>query len=334
MELLNLTHYAAAQAVRMDGAGRETLLVAIKATFTLDEGLPKLAEQQSPLVRADEYRGEPGASSLLRAAEMCLSKPSADVVLTGWAYPAQSTGTEAQVVLAVASVNKMVRVTGDRGWGGPFGATASSPEPFARMDLSYERAFGGRDDTSDPPETWAENPVGRGFRGENSQLPTIGAPLPNLEDPKRPMRSPTDRLNTCSLGPISPGWRPRSTYAGTYDDRWRRDRMPFPPDDLDLRYENTAPPDQVLAGYLTGGERVRISGVRDGGGGYDFTLPALRPEVVVRIGNQRETPRLSCDSLAIDAEAQRLSMVFRSVVDVHGRLAGLRWTKVQEGPRA
>jgi hypothetical protein len=334
MEFVNLTNYAAKHAVMMNGAGREVLLVAVKATFSLAAGAPGLAEEQDPVAAADEYSGEPDASSLVRAGEMPLFKPAADVVLAGCAYTAASRRSVTEVTFQVASVTKVVRVTGDRVWGGTFGAASSAPEPFDRMELSYERAFGGQDRTSKPPEAWADNPVGRGFRGRSSQRATAGEPLPNLEDPSRPMGGPDDRPPTCALGPVPPSWRPRTAYAGTYDERWRRDRMPFPPADFDPRYENTAALDQVLPGYLVGGEPVRITGVRPDGAGYQFSLPAFRPEIVVRIGDRRETPEVRCDTLVVDTEAQRLWLVARGVVDVQGKVSSLRWTKVQEGHRA
>jgi hypothetical protein len=331
MELVNLTNYAVAQAVMLDGTGREALLVAVKATFAIDGGAPRLVDEQEPLMPADQYAGEPDASSLRRAGEMALFKPSADVVLTGCAYTVQGRRTETQVMLQVASLSKTVRVTGDRVWGGLTGI--SPPEPFARMELSYERAFGGKDVTSEPPDACAENPVGVGFRGKKSQLPVSGARLPNLENPAQLVGNPGDRPVSHAFGPIAPSWHPRRVYAGTYDERWRRERMPFPPADFDPRHQNTASPDQVLPGYLVGGERVRIAGVRPEGGGYGFALPAFRPQVVVRIGDRREVPELRCDTLAIDAEAQQFSLVARAVVDVQGKLAGLRWTKIEEGPR-
>lgn len=37
-------------------------------------------------------------------------------------------------------------------------------------------------------------------------------------------------------------WQPRLRYAGTYDQHWMDERLPFLPEDFDLRYFQSAPP--------------------------------------------------------------------------------------------
>src|SRR5438128_2380617 len=106
MELVNLTPFAADRSIAMDGTGREVLLVLVKATFALNDGVPMLADAQDPLVMADEYTGEPGLSSLARAGEACLFKPAAHVVVTASAHTHRSRRTEALVVLDVGPMRK------------------------------------------------------------------------------------------------------------------------------------------------------------------------------------------------------------------------------------
>jgi hypothetical protein len=60
MEFIKLTPFAADRLIVMDGMGCEMLLVLVKATFSLDSGVPKLSEKQDAIVMADEYAGEPG----------------------------------------------------------------------------------------------------------------------------------------------------------------------------------------------------------------------------------------------------------------------------------
>jgi hypothetical protein len=110
--------------------------------------------------------------------------------------------------------------------------------------------------------------------------------------------------------------------------------MPLPPADFDPRFDHAAPPDQVLRGYVAGGELVSITSVRPDGGSYRFALPALAPEVVVRIGGERQTPRFVCDTVVIDCAAQRLWLVGRAATSVHGRIAELEWIKIQGPPGA
>jgi hypothetical protein len=334
MELVNLTPFAAERLILMNGEGFEVLLVVVKATYGLRAGVPEVADVQEAVVMADEYLGEPGASSVRRAAETSLGKPAADVVVTGAAWSRRDRRTEALVVLDIGPVRKALMVRGDRVWEGRLWTSAPSPRPFESIPLVYERAFGGVDRTTDPVEAWPENPVGRGFRGKGSKAQVAGTALPNLEDVYQPITKPTDRPPSRCLGPIGPGWQPRPQFAGTYDALWRRERMPFPPADFDSRFEHPVPPDQVLPGYIAGGEQLTLSGVRPDGGGYRFALPALQPKVVVRIAGERVTPKVCCDTVIVDSEAENLCLVCRAVLKVQGRVSDIDWIKVEEQAHA
>src|SRR5512139_3370203 len=145
MELINLTPFAAERLILMNGEGFEVLLVVVKATYAIQDGAPVLAEVQEGVVLADEYVGEPGESSLRRAAETSLGKPAADVVVTGSAYSRRDRPTEALVILDIGPVRKAVMVRGDRVWEGRLGGRPSSPQAFVSLPLVYERAFGGTD---------------------------------------------------------------------------------------------------------------------------------------------------------------------------------------------
>lgn len=144
------------------------------------------------------------------------------------------------------------------------------------------------------------------------------------------MKGPNDRPVPRGFGPIAPDWSPRPAHAGTYDARWKRDRMPLLPTDFDPRFHQVAPPDQVLPGYVAGGELVTITSVRPGGDGFHFAVPVVRPTVVVRIANERHTPPVRCDTLAIDCEAEKISLVFRATLPVAGVVSDLAWIKVEE----
>jgi hypothetical protein len=325
LELINLTPYAAERSVTLDTTGRESLLVLIKATYALSTGVPVLAARQEPLRLADEYHGAPERTSVRWAAETALFKPAAEVLITGSAYTQARSRREALVSVRVGSVHKQVRVLGNRKWQARSRSSLSTSEPFEDMPLQYERAFGG----ADSQQSWPENPVGTGFRAKGSQVSLADCAAPNLEHPDCP--SDSDRARTCGLGPIAPSWAPRSGYAGTYDARWQEQRMPLLPDDFDPRFALTAPADQVLPGYLRGGEPVQLTAVRPGGGDYVFSLPVLAPQVVVMLSGERLTPEVRCDTLHIDTRAQLLWLSCRAALNVHERLPELQWIKIEGG---
>jgi hypothetical protein len=281
MELNNLSPFAAERTVMMDGNGLERLLVVVKVTYSLERGTPVLAETQEGVVLSDEYYGKPETTSLRRAGEMALEKPATEVVVVGSAYPAQKQGTEALVALQFGPVRKAVRIVGERVWAGEMSPAMSRAIPFETMPILWERAYGGRDESGKVPEMHPENPVGRGFRSKSSKLPIDQSLLPNLEDPQAPVRSPGDRPKPCGLGPIAPWWSPRPSYAGTYDDTWKKDRLPLLPVDFSPIFHHAAPHDQIIPGALQGGETLTLTGVRPGGGGYHFPLPAV-PSIPTR----------------------------------------------------
>lgn len=144
MDLYNLTPLAAGRFVFLDSTGLETLLVVVKATFTLQGGRVTMADVQQPLTLADEYRGEPERSSVRYASDLAPFKPATDVLLDGYAYPQGRSSTEVLVGFRLGKLTKAVRVIGDRVWDRTLGiALISSPRAFERMELTYERAYGG-----------------------------------------------------------------------------------------------------------------------------------------------------------------------------------------------
>lgn len=328
MDLLNRTPFAVAPFVFLH-EGLETLLLVVKGTFTFGQQGPRVSDEQDPIVIADEYVDEPHNSSLLRASDVTLLKPATDVLLRGYAYSTPGSRTEALVALRVGSLKKGVRVFGDRVWERVLRVTRQSePKPFLKMELTYERAFGGTD-ASVPQrvERCEENPVGRGFRARDSRLPVEGAPLPNLEDPTGLLESPDERPRPACFGPIAPSWKPRPLYAGTYDEAWKRDVFPFLPRDFDPRFLQCAPPDQILPGYIQGGEPVVIAGA-SAQGALQGSLPTVNPEVTVRIGDRIEQPPLRCDTVLLDAERPAVTLVWRAQLSVQGAVPDVRRIEV------
>ncbi|NVJ16810.1 DUF2169 domain-containing protein [Myxococcus sp. AM010] len=132
MDLYNLTPFTAGRFVFLDGTGRESLLVVVKATFSLQEGRAVVAAAQAPLTLADEYRGAPARSSLLRASDLAPFKPATDVLLDGFAYAGRRSRTEVLVALQVGAITKGVQVFGERVWDTSFGIPSLSSPPSLR----------------------------------------------------------------------------------------------------------------------------------------------------------------------------------------------------------
>ena len=290
----------------------------------------ELSQEQDEIVLVDEPWGDPLASSLKTASEMTLVKPATDVLLRGHAYAPGGKATHVDVSLRVGPIQKTVRVLGDRVWKpGVLGYKASEPKPFDRMPLMYELAYGGTDPQpldSAKVDHEPRNPIGRGLVPRNSRLAGDGIPLPNLEDPKRLIRTPKDRPAPVGFGPIAGHWEPRKSYAGTYDEAWTTSRAPYLPFDFNPRFFQAAPPDQIAEGYLKGGEPVEILNATPGGK-LSFHLPTCSLDLVFRFDGQGLQHAPNLDTVGIDPDSGRLWMIWRTCLVVDKKL--LRMSAVQ-----
>lgn len=331
MDLVDDLGVACRQLVALDGQGFEALVVLVKANFDLarlESGVPVLAGAHDPIELADRFRGEPESSSLLAAAEGALIKPAADILLSGHALPNHRGQPWSEVEFEFASIRKKAVVCGPRVWkrGLLGGAIVGDPEPIERVALTWENTFGGVDASYDPPRRFESNPAGKGFK-PSAKRELRGKPAPQVEHPDASIGSAGSSGRAIGFGPIAPFWAERAKHAGTYDDAWMKSRMPLLPEDFDARFHQVAPPDQVLPGYVQGGERVRIRGMTPSGD-LAFQVPKWRPDVGVFVGDQLHKLAPRCDTVQIDTDRMTMSLLFRDSLRIHGRLAELCWVHV------
>ncbi|WP_233165992.1 DUF2169 domain-containing protein [Archangium sp. Cb G35] len=294
----------------------DTLYVVVKATFALRGNTLTVAPQQRTLVMADEYWGEPGQSSLKYASEAHLLKPGTDVLLLGAAHAPRGRPTEACLVsVRVGSARQVLQIFGDREWtGGVFSPQISSPEPFTRMPLVWERAFGGTQVLEDRRVLGEErNPVGQGFRGKRSASEMVGRSLPNLEDPHKLISSTSDTPEPVGVGPVAPAWQPRKRFAGTYDEQWQATRAPYLPRDFRPEFFHLAPAALCVPERLKGGEPVELSNVSPQGS-HRFALPKCELGVTVRIAGRSEHPPLRLETVLLEPEEGQVCLTWRGSV--------------------
>ena len=296
-----------------DAEGVDTLFAVVKATLTLGERL-SLADEQAPVTLADEYYGEPGKSSIRTPSDVCLTKPAADVLLVGTAHaPGGRPTTQMDATLAAGPVRKTVRVFGDRVWQKSGGGHAiSAPLPFERMPLVWERAYGGMDQVHGEPRAEARNPVGRGYRAPDGDMPLDGLALPNLEDPADPISSWKQAPAPACFAPVSGHWEPRRSFAGTYDERWQRERAPYLAADFDARFSQLAPPG-LIAPFLQPGEWIQVQGASPSGV-LRFQLPPVRIEMTYLLDGAAQPVPASLDTVLIEPDRNRVLLVWRAVL--------------------
>ena len=324
----NQTPFAADRGWVRDRNGAEVWLVAVKCTFDIaPDGSTDVAAVQPPVLHLPEYHGEPGASSLKYESDIVLTKTATDVIVVGHAYsPDGRPVTQRDVGFRLGLVQKTIRVFGDRMWRGMGPPT---PEPFTKVPLVYERAFGGVDRQSQNPERdwyWG-NPVGTGFVVSRDHLQ--GVTLPNLEYPNEPLGSWKDRPRPASFGPVGSHWQPRVSFAGTYDDEWQKKRQPLLPLDFDDRFFQSAPPDQQVPGFLHGGEPVACHGLTPGGE-LQFLLPKVFLGFDTRFyGGGRELHKeRRLHTVILEPDYPRVSLVWHTALPCHFKVQKLERTIV------
>jgi hypothetical protein len=317
MELINATRMSAGYNVGLEPTGRQSLIVVIKGTFVIPKPgeQVRLHDEQSPLVMADTFTGEPGYSAPLYEMDFAPRKPMCDVLLVGSAHaPAGRQVSRMRVGLRVGLMEKSFDVVGDRAWQtGLTGVSASAPQPFARMPVSYDRAFGGVDNNGDDEnerDAYCLNPVGRGWHKHIKKAWVDGTPLPNTEQIGKSVTLPTDALQPMSFGPLGRGWSNRARHAGTYDEQWLTDVFPFLPADFDERYYQAAPEDQRIP-VPNGPMEVLLSG---------FTADGMRAIVLPHFAapvhmfprrGEREDLHASLDTIVFEPDQDRFTMTWR-----------------------
>jgi hypothetical protein len=335
-ELENKTPFTFEPLFLTDEDARPLLVLVIKATYTLGPGELELAEEQVPVCVEGEYWGRPEESSYRFEPECAPFKPATDVVLVGHAYAPKPGTRELLAELQAGPLRKVVRVVGDRIWFKSLGTVSmTKPLPFERMPLVYERAFGGWD-RGDPDPTRhtfePRNPVGTGFRAGSRHF-VEGLRLPNLEDPQNQLERFGQVVPPAGFGFLSPHWQPRAALAGTYDETWRKQRMPRLPKDFDRRFYNAASPGLVAPGYLQGGESVTLVHVTLGGR-LSFRLPVQPiPQVTVELaGSQDLHIPLHLDTLVIDTDSKRVLLLWRGSLPLPGGYGDVRTLSVSVHP--
>ena len=316
LQIRNETPFSPGMFLFPDVRGTDTLYVVVKATFALRGGRLFIAEKQQPVAVADTYRGEPGQSSLRTASEAHLLKPGTDVLLEAEAHaPGGKPVESCPVLVRVGPVKQVLQVFGDRKWrGGLLSPSISSPEPFVKMPLVWELAFGGVHEVENGRVLGeARNPVGQGFRGKRGGAEMVGRALPNLEDPQHLIRSISDNPMPMGVGPVAPSWEPRKSYAGTYDESWRTRRAPYLPLDFRTEFFQVAPAGLYAREGLKGGEPVDLLNVSQEGA-QRFALPRCELGATVKIAGVPERPPLRLETMLLEPGAGRLCMTWRGAV--------------------
>ena len=334
MDIINHSPLTAATYFMMDKEGAEVMLVVLKGTWRIESnGKLSVADEQMPIISEPVYRGKPGESSLVYDTDAVLEKPGTDCALIGHARALQPGLPYVDVTFSVGPVKKQARVFGERRWkkGLMGGASILKMKPIDEVPLIWENAFGGNDMSWDNPsrhEFCLENPVGWGFMAAKSKTGFDGQLLPNIEDPNDLIKSPKQRPKPAGFGMIAPSWQPRASYAGTYNERWRKYVRPLLPEDFNARFNMAAVPGLATKTHLQGNESVLVEGASKQGE-LLFCLPGVTPRVTVRRWGYEDNFPVRLDTVIVEPDEERVALTWRGVWNVHGYIHQLISVRVE-----
>lgn len=287
--------------------GRDVRTVIVKCTCDLapSGAVTVRAEPEAP--SGDVAEGHEALRALRYPSDFVVFKPRADVTLTGHAC-ALGSATAAEVGLSFGHeknrFERRIAVIGDRFWQGH---TASAPKVLERIPLSWERAYGGAD--------FEKNPLGRG----RAAGPDGRTALPNLESRDELIGAPSHSPEPVCFAPVPADFHARASKLGSYGPAWVKERWPYFPDDIDWACFQHAPLGQRL-GFLQGDEPFLMWGVRADAPRISGALPGLVPRVLAQrttaAGGLLFEVALRLDTVAIDADAMTITLVWRGLFDV------------------
>jgi hypothetical protein len=313
--LENRTPFRVLNIVLPDEEGQEVILIVVSASFVAGpDGMPLVAQEHTPVRTGDQYlqAATPARSSILREADLALSKAKVDVVLNGHAWAPEGRPTpRVPVLLSVGSIRKVLTVTGDRHRASALrGHALSMPVPFRSMPIVYERARGGSvfDDAGKLVGIDRRNPAGIGLElsghaAARSSDPSVDSDAPNVEYADASLAG-----SVAGFGFVSRGWSPRLEQAGTFDGQWLDERWPFMPANFDKAHYQGSPPDQQCDSIA--GETVTLRNLTPDGL-WQFRLPKLDIPVLLTFTDRLKWTRPRMDTIVIDADARRVDISLR-----------------------
>ncbi|NDV23345.1 DUF2169 domain-containing protein [Desulfovibrio sp. JC022] len=200
-------------------------------------------------------------------------KPRGEFLVSGSCFaPRGQSRPASQVQVRIGDKEKKLNIFGDRYWKkGLF----SEPEPFVEMPLVWANGFGGPD--------YPKNPLGKGMGKVLMHDGSEAVPLPNIELPQQQIGSPSQKPDPAGFGPLDLMWPQRAQKNGTYDEKWKNERWPFFPDDMNYEFFNAASADQFMDGYFKGGEPVEIKNMHPDFPLIESALPSLRMRCFVTV---------------------------------------------------
>lgn len=320
MELDNSTPIPAVLWRTIMDQERIAAAVVARATYRVIDGRLLLDHEQAWTIDKTEYESPIGRLP----PEDCFRREGVDLLIFGRARaPGGEPTSKVEVRFQVGDFVGGVDVHGERLWRRGFGfqqLEASAPAKFTERPLSLEFAYGGTQPWDGLDIPFMANPIGKGFYTELAQA--VEQPLPNIEDPRRPVQSWFDQPDPVGVGFCPRGFGPRVQSNVVFDERGLMT-------ELRPGFFNEAFP-AMVAPHVAPGSICRVYGVREDGP-LICRIPTLPLCTAIDIGSNHLVRTLEIDQIGVEPDIQRVFITFRfpfrySVVRMQPRACQLRWS--------
>jgi hypothetical protein len=335
-----------------DEAGKPVFSVLVKWTYAIRPGQALArTERARPFVPVDVYydEGDPETATVKHESDLAPYKVATDIVVIGKAHaPGGKPASSVDVRVEIGAHRKAIRVIGDRRcvYRDNRPPAFTDPAEFTELEVRYERAYGGKDERSNPelPFYYPRNPLGTGLALKNTRAVIDGLMLPNLEDPQdlltpeRVVLGDVERWNRQplpqGLGWYQPVWYPRCSFVGSFpafvgpDEVMREEELGLVPrgqaalahqfrlPSYDVRFNSGASPGLAVP-FLKGDETVRLVNLTPEGE-LRFVLPGERPRILLDLGQGENELPVVLHTVHVRLEDRQVDLVWRGAREYPG----------------
>lgn len=351
MDHRNLTPFHALTFLSLDTNDVRYHVVVMRISYDLraishGDYVMELSKEQPPLVMKDQYYGDINTSSVMQESDLAPYKPKCDVIVTNAVAYAPEKRPHRKIVCSVrvGNVVKSLCATGPRIWQWRLMRwVLLEPELVAKVPVQYEYAFGGRNKYCWPEKDKKApfdhvcmlNPLGKGWMHSDYPLrDTLKEfPAPQIESEDEPVVSPYGNYLPQGFGVIGRAWSPRLQLAGTYDEKWKKERWPGLPKDFDFAYWNGAHPDLQIP-FPAARTEIELRRLTPDGK-LRTCLPEHRAIALARLESGTLLPlSMPIDTIIIDPQAMQICLVHRLRIEesLNIRVLESRFTMDPQAP--
>jgi len=322
LEIDNKPPFAANLTPLTQRDGIDVVAVYLAASFQSLNSQWLVCDKQTPAPLADEYWDDEKPSSVKYPGQLSFDKPLTDLIINGTAISPNQVPTPAIAVAAqIGDRNISMHVYGERVWNH---GQVTRPEPFMRLPLTWENAYGGSELVEGEEESFACNPYGKGWMPDGSEVEAFnGKPLPNIEWPDQLIYSTKQQPSPAGFAASSPHMPSRAQYTGTYDAAWQQQQAPFLPSDFNSAFFNAAVPAFQLPSEQLLGQPLRLLNL-NATSDITINLPTMGVSGEAIYNNSKHSLIFKLLTVLVESENLIVRLYWQAIAPVPRTLADLK----------